>query len=102
MNDAFHVVYLPAALAQFREIFEHANAKGAGRLVLEAGKEIHRRLCSDPIAFGDPLYDLHYIQLRVFGRAVSPLIVTFGVHEAEGVVFVGRFEAMPEPWHMFD
>jgi hypothetical protein len=96
MNGSYEVTYLPAALTQFRKIFERANARGMGQRVLDIGKEIDERLRADPIGFGDPLYHLRESRLDVFSRAISPLVVTYGVHQEERVVFVSHFEGMSE------
>ncbi|MCI0640318.1 MAG: hypothetical protein L0Y72_29980 [Gemmataceae bacterium] len=95
MEETFDVVYLNVALDQFRDLFQRAKKKGAGANVLDVGKEIDKQLRLDPIHFGDPIYPLRHLGLMVYIRAMSPVVVTYGVHETEKVVFVGSFEAVP-------
>lgn len=95
MDHPFDVVYLQIALHQFRELFHRAKMAGLAQQVLDAGKDIDKQLRDDPIGFGDPAFPLHHLKLQVFGRAVTPVYVSYAVHETERVVFVTSFRAAP-------
>src|SRR5262245_15027642 len=66
------------------------DALKAGRVdeFLAALQSVYERLRVDPLNFGEPLYRLPALKLSIRVGGVSPLIVSFGVHETRPLVFI--------------
>ncbi len=51
---------------RFRSLQTQAMQQGRGKQVRDAYRQIHQRLQTDPLEFGEPLYPLLHMRLRVF------------------------------------
>ena len=60
----------------------------------QAALTIHTRLASDPLGFGELTSSLTSLRLLMHVAFARPLMVEFGVHMNEKVVFVRRFESV--------
>ena len=65
-----------------------ATCQGRGLQVLQAMREIIRRLEQDPDEAGELLYRLPALRLRVCSVSVKPMVVTFAVSEEQPLVFI--------------
>ncbi len=61
---------------------------------MAAYREIVRRLQRDPLVFGEELYALPALQLKVRTAAVHPIVVDYAVHEQRKLVFIQGFKVM--------
>jgi hypothetical protein len=95
MVNSFKVVYPKRVLEAFRNLYQTAEIIGMIEALVEAAETIDYRLQKDPREFGDPCYSLPQLHLDLFVRAVSPLVVWYGVHRTKNVVFVKKIEALP-------
>jgi hypothetical protein len=71
----------------------HGEAAADGRWAefLTALRTISTRLRTDPVTFGEELFDLRGLRLTVKVAAVLPLVVEFGVYAERRLVFVRTF-----------
>ena len=82
-------VHFSGAMAdRLRQIQRQASLEGRGEAVLAAFRQIVQRLERDPLDFGEPLYRLPALRLRVRQGAFRPLFVDFAVHEDRPLVFI--------------
>ena len=70
---------------------------GMGTEVVLAMKAIVLRLQTDPASFGEPLYRMAKLKMRIRCSAISPLFVEYGVHEAEPVVVIRKVRWLIDP-----
>jgi hypothetical protein len=91
-------VHNSTALAQaFLSLQRQAKQEGRGQELLQAAKMVYRRLCRDPTEFGEPLYRLPALRMRVRCVAVRPLYVDFAVCEDRPLVFIKSVKLLPDP-----
>jgi hypothetical protein len=82
-------VSCPEALRQqLRTWGERAIHLGIGQQYLEALRFVWRRMSTDPLVWGDPVFNLHNLDLLVLRGANPMLYVQYAVHQVERVVFV--------------
>ena len=65
---------------------------GTGPSYQEAIAEMRRGLTTDPLTWGDPLFETPALGTTTLHRGVSPLHVTYTVHPAARVVWVLNIE----------
>lgn len=94
MADSFKVVYLKSVKDKTKEWYLRYLAAGREQLFETAAEIIDRALREDPRGFGDPCYSYPALQLQVYMRAVQPLIVYYGVHTTDPIVFVHAITAL--------
>jgi hypothetical protein len=73
-----------------------ASLEARGNDFLRALRTIVDRLTHNPNEFGEPLYRLSALRLRVHAVVVDPLAVTFAVHEDRPVVFIKTVDLLPK------
>jgi hypothetical protein len=83
--------------AAFLQIQHQAAQAGRGREVLTAMRAVVESLQGDPVNFGELLYRLPALKLRVFIGVVSPLVVHFAVHDQLPLVVLKGVSMLPEP-----
>jgi hypothetical protein len=81
------VVYSERARESLRELVARARKRGLGRQVLDAAKEIDRRLRLYP-QFGEPLMDLTQEARQLWVGTVEPLVVHYAIYEERRLVMV--------------
>jgi hypothetical protein len=80
-----------AQIAQtFKDLHQAAPTAEAAAALVAALKTIHERLRNDPGGFGEPLYRLSKMKLRVRVGIVKPLVVEYGVYEERPLVFIKK------------
>ena len=95
MSDEFEVVYLKNVRMSMVEILKRGRTSGMEREVFDAAQLIDTQLRANPREFGDPLATLVGLKLDLFSRGVKPLIVFYGVHQVERLVFVNKIRVVP-------
>lgn len=81
-----------------KDLLERAREKGNLDKVLGSVKEINSRLRRDPLVFGEPLFHLKHQKGQVRTAIVSPLSVSYAVHEDRQTVIVARpLQLLVEP-----
>jgi hypothetical protein len=83
MAHFFHVVYPKRVLDAFQELYQKAEIADMVEALVKAAKTIDHQLRINPRDFGDPCYSLPHMHIDLFVRAVSPLIVWYGVLRAK-------------------
>ena len=53
---------------------------------------IEEKLQFDPLGWGDPLYQLHGLALKIFRGLHWSILVEYGVNEQERIVFIKKYE----------
>ncbi len=83
----YQVVYSELVRIELKKLIVRAQKRGLGPQVLDAVREMDRRLHNQP-RFGDPLADLSLApgQLRI--GTVSPLVVKYALYEDRRLVIV--------------
>jgi hypothetical protein len=77
-----------------KSLHTQAAQAGQGAAFVDAYRKIIDRLQRDPLGFGEPLYSLPKLQLRVRQGALAPLVVVYGVHETKALVFIRGFKIL--------
>jgi GAF domain-containing protein len=75
-------------------LHRQALERGEGQAFLAAFRRIVERLRSDPLTFGEPMYRLPALKLRIRHAAVLPLLVDYAVHEELPLVFIRGFKVL--------
>jgi hypothetical protein len=61
----------------------------------EAVRLVIENLETRPLTWGDPLFHLRNLRLLMFRATQNMLLVSYGVHEEERIVFVRQFRIVP-------
>ena len=77
-----------------KEFHAQARAAGTNKHFLAALRKVIERLQKDPLVFGEPLYDLPALKLFVRQAVISPLVVIYGVHMEQALVFIRAFKVL--------
>lgn len=88
----FKVVYSLAIQSHLMDLQAIANSQGRSKEFAKALVAINQRLATDPLMFGEPLYDLPDAKLRVRTAIILPLVVYWGVHQEENIIFIQEFK----------
>jgi len=80
--------------AEVLHFHQQALNDGTGEALVLAFRQIIERLRNEPESFGEPLYRLPALHLRVAQAVVLPLVVVFGIHEELPLVFIRGFKVM--------
>jgi hypothetical protein len=83
----YKVVYSERVRSSLRSLVLRAKTRRLDRQILEAAKEMDRRLRVYP-QFGEPLYELKTRKGTVWIGVVSPLVCTYLIDEDIRTVFV--------------
>ena len=83
-------------LEDFKQIQKRAKEEGRGEQVLLASHHALHQLSYDPTEFGEPLYRLPAMRLRVRHAAVGPLVIHFAVHDQMPLVFIKGVSILPQ------
>jgi hypothetical protein len=84
----FRVINLKAVSLQLRVLHDQAKAQGTDFFFRQSLVEIHRRLATDPLEFGEPLYNLQELNLQVRIGLHPPLSVRFAVDKERKLVYL--------------
>lgn len=79
--------------AQFQALVDQARGPLVGR-IKRAGREFLRRLSTDPLVFGNPIYTTAHLRLQVFNGVAPPLVVHFAVDQARKIVYILGFRLL--------
>jgi hypothetical protein len=58
-------------------------------------RTVTENLRTKPLTWGDPLYHLLSLRLLMFRATQEMLLISYGVHEEEQIVFVRQFRIVP-------
>lgn len=83
-----------AVYSQGQTLHYEAAQQGRGMEFIHAYEEAIRHLKIDPLEFGEPLYHLQKLNLQIRHGAISPLVVTYGVHLEQPLVFIQGFRLL--------
>jgi hypothetical protein len=79
---------------QVKELHLQAAQDGKGSFFLAALRKIIDKLRKDPWTFGEPLYSLPFMRLKVRKAVIAPVAVVYGVHEEKPLVFIRDFRTL--------
>ncbi len=77
------------------EEFDKAAADGRGTLFLQSLRHIDQRLRTDPVNFGEELFDLRTQPITVMMAIRLPVAVEFGVYRDKRIVLIRSFQYLP-------
>jgi len=89
-----HVPFTRVVAAQVKHLHQEAEASGKGEAFAVALRQMLERLQADARSFGDPQYRLPKLRLMIYQAAVSPLVVSYAVHDDRPLVFIRSFRMM--------
>lgn len=78
-----------------RGAFNAARSDGRGADFVTALRTMLNRLQSNPIEFGEELFDLRSLNLTVKIAVVLPIVVEFGLYTERRLVFIRTFRYLP-------
>ena len=82
-------VHNSTAIARaFLQLQQQAVQQGRGEELLRAARLVYERLRQDPNEFGEPLYRLPVLRMRVRCAVIRPLSVDYAVCEDRPLVFI--------------
>src|SRR5262245_3822319 len=87
-GGAYEVHFAGNSLKSLRKLQQQASREGRGETVLSAFRQIVQRLQRDPTTFGEPLYRLPVLRMRVRCGSIRPLAIDFAVCEDRPLVFI--------------
>jgi hypothetical protein len=87
----YRLSYSQAIREKLKQLAVEAKELGLANAFQSAAKTILARLQSDPLEFGEPQYSHAEAKLLVRVAIVQPLVVYFGVHVPEEIVFIKDF-----------
>lgn len=91
----YRVCYSERVRNELKKLIARANERGLGSQVLDAVKEMDRRLSSEPL-FGEPLIDLSLEPSQMRIGTVPPLVVRYAVYPEKRLVIVSiPIETLP-------
>jgi hypothetical protein len=90
----YQVIMSEQTKATLKQLHRQAFARGTGQQFLDALRQIIMHLRNDPLTFGEPLYRLPMLKLAVRQGMIDPLIVDYGVHEDQQLVFLSGFKVL--------
>ncbi len=90
----YSVRFAGMAREQAIQLFQKALLTGNEKRFIAAFRKVHDQLQRRPHEFGEPVYRLAALRLMVYTGAVDPIVVDYGVHEEQPLVFVRLVRAM--------
>ncbi len=90
----YRVIVSEMTKANVKALHLQAFHKGRGAEFVAAFRQIIDELRTRPLEFGEPLYRLPALKLVVRQGVVGFLIVDYGVHESEQLVFISGFKLL--------
>jgi hypothetical protein len=94
-HSPYRVITSEGLLQQFRQWGEHAARLGLQEQYTTALRFIWDRLTNEPLSWGDPLFNLHQLDLLVLRGMHALLHVEYAVHQVRRVVFIRSLRLPP-------
>jgi len=94
-NEPFRVSISGATREKIRLLYELATQDERGELFLNSLRAIEQHLRTDPIAFGEDIYNLRQHRITVKIAIRLPIAVEFGVHVERRLALVRSFHYLP-------
>jgi hypothetical protein len=79
-RSRYHVVYSKRVTSHLETLVRLTSSPGKAKAILEAAKEIDRRLGIYP-QFGEPLRSVRRHSSQIWLGVVDPLVVHYSIHE---------------------
>jgi hypothetical protein len=76
------------------QLYVQAFSVDRGEEFLNLLRYVQQRLENDPMGFGEELYDLSAMHLRVRLAIKAPLVVGYAVHDEQPLVFIRVFKLL--------
>lgn len=96
-STTYQVALMGTVKADLKRFHQDLMVQGKGKAFIEALSKLNERLTKNPHEFGEMLYRLPALKLMVHQGIVTPLVVTFGIHEELPVVFVHVVKLLSDP-----
>jgi hypothetical protein len=82
--------------SELKRLHRRAIEAGTGHKFVAALRLVLDHLEKDPKGFGEPLYRLPTLNLAVRKGVISPLVVVYGVHDHQPLVFIRGFKVLSQ------
>jgi hypothetical protein len=94
-ESSYRVCWPTSQLNKAVELRALAIERHVGAEFVRDFKLIQRRLASDPLSAGDPIYDYQHLGLIVHRFVLDVLRVLYAVDDTRRIVYVQEISAMP-------
>jgi len=94
-DPGFEVSISGAVRESLVRLHDEAERNGQRDAFIAGLRTISTRLRTDPISFGEEVFDLPTLQLTVKVAIVLPVVVEFAVYPDRRLVFVHTFRYVP-------
>jgi hypothetical protein len=84
----YKVEFLRSTMTRIRQCSREVVRLGIGREYARTLKTILHKLSTTPSTWGDPLRHFKSAELLVYRRVLDRILVEYGVHDAQRIVFV--------------
>ena len=95
MNEPYQISCSQSVLETVRFLRKQCRYRGLESRFFTALRKIESRLKSEPLIFGEPRFHLHSLGLEIRIGMIQPLVVWYGIHAENRVVFVRDFKLFP-------
>jgi len=96
-HAGYKVVPVATVKADLRRYHKQMIQHGQGATFLTALRRVYDRLRNDPHDFGEALYRLPLLKLLVHQGVISPLVVTYGIHDDLPLVVIRGVQLLSDP-----
>jgi hypothetical protein len=92
----YDIDYSVALLQHIKSFRDRARAAGKSKDFREALAAVYSQLRSNPLQFGDPLFDYTNSPFTLYRGSRLPLIVFYAVHRQQALVVIQKVLVYPE------
>jgi hypothetical protein len=90
----YRVVHSEIVKEPLRRWATRAIDLGLSQWFLDVLEFVEHSLTRHPHSWGDPVYDLHHLELVVFRATYEKFVIEYSIHEEHQVVFVKEFRLL--------
>jgi hypothetical protein len=94
-STPFRLEIASAVLDDIRVLALRAARKGLLDPLTASLRKMTAGLATDPVAWGDPLFDYPSVHWRLYQRGIGPLYIAYAVDETHKIVYVKLVRPFP-------
>jgi hypothetical protein len=94
-SHSYQVIRSENTRTQLKEWGEVARELGLLDQYVASLKAIERKMQTEPLSWGDPVYPLSSLKLIIYRGIYWPFVVHYGVNEGKRLVFVKEYDLLP-------
>ncbi len=93
--ENYRISWSGQVLQAVTALSESAKRHALGEMFLDDLERMAERLGSDPVAWGDPLYEYHHLGLVVYRATLKLTRIHYAVDELRRIVYIQEVAALP-------